>query len=154
VTRTATWQSSNAQFASVSSSGYVTILGTGDVDLTATYQGVTGAAHVSVSLPNTFTLRGVVDEIAPNVRGIAGAHVQVIGGGDTLSDDQGMFAIPGVSAGRIMIECSKAGYQTLADVMQVDGNTKLTISLSPTPAAGALSPTLAAGAASVSATAR
>jgi Bacterial Ig-like domain (group 2) len=145
VTRSATWASSNAQFASVSSGGYVTILGSGDVDLTATYEGVAGGAHVSVSFPKTFTLRGVVDEIAPNVHAIAGARVRVIGGGDTLSDDQGMFAIPGVSAGRIMIECSKAGYETLADVALVDGNTQLTISLSPTPPAGT---------ASVSATAR
>jgi hypothetical protein len=139
VTRSATWASSNAQVASVSSGGYVTILGSGDVDLTATYQGVGGAAHVSVSLPNSFTLKGVVDESAPNVHGIAGARVRVIGGGETLSDDQGMFAIPGVSAGRIMIECSKAGYETRADAVLVDANTQLTISLSPTPPSGAAS---------------
>jgi hypothetical protein len=139
VTRSATWASSNAQVASVSSGGYVTILGSGDVDLTATYQSVGGAAHVSVSLPNSFTLKGVVDESAPNVHGIAGARVRVIGGGETLSDDQGMFAIPGVSAGRIMIECSKAGYETRADAVLVDANTQLTISLSPTPPSGAAS---------------
>jgi hypothetical protein len=144
VTRTATWESSNAQFASVFA-GYVTILGNGAVDLTATYQGVSGAAHVNVSLPQTFTLRGVIDEIAPNVHGIAGARVQIIGGGDTFSDGQGVFAIL-VSAGRILIEYSKAGYQTLeTDIVVIDGNAQLTVSLSPTPAAGA---------ASVSATAR
>jgi len=144
VTRTATWESSNAQLASVFA-GYVTILGNGGVDLTATYLGVSGAAHVNVSLPQTFTLRGVVDEVAPNVHAIAGARVQIIGGNDTLSDGQGMFEIPGVSAGRILIETSKAGYQTLADAVLVDGDTQLTVSLSPLPPAGV---------ASVSATAR
>jgi len=137
VTRAATWESSNAQLASVFA-GYVTILGNGAVDLTATYQGVSGAAHVNVSLLQTFTLKGVVDEIAPNVHGIAGARVQIVGGGDTLSDAQGGFAIPGISAGRILIEYSKAGYQTLeTDIVAVDGNTQLTVSLSPTPPAGA-----------------
>jgi hypothetical protein len=136
VTRTATWESSNAQLAVVVA-GYVTILGNGAVDLTATYQGVSGAAHVNVSLPQTFTLRGVVDESAPNVTGIAGVRVQIVGGNDTLSDGQGMFAIPGVAAGRILIEYSKAGYQTLETDIVFDGNTQLTVSLSPMPPTGA-----------------
>jgi uncharacterized protein YjdB len=38
VTRSASWRSSNPQLAAVSSSGFVTVLGTGDVDLQATYQ--------------------------------------------------------------------------------------------------------------------
>jgi Big-like domain-containing protein len=136
VTRTATWASSNAQFASVVA-GYVTILGNGAVDLTATYQGMSDTAHVNVSLPQTFTLRGVVDEIAPNVHGIVGARVQIVGGNDTLSDGEGVFAIPRVAAGRILIEYSKAGYQTLETDIVFDGNTQLTVSLSPTPPAGA-----------------
>jgi hypothetical protein len=135
VTRIATWESSNVQLANVSV-GYVTILGNGAVDLTATYQGASGTAHVNVSLPQTFTLRGVVDEIAPNVHGIAGVRVQIVGGNETLTDDQGMFAIPGVSAGRLLIEYSKTGYQTLETNVVVDSNTQLTVSLSPTPPAG------------------
>ena len=113
VTHTATWESSNPQLASVSSGGYVTVLGNGDVDLKATYEGVTGAAHVNVSLPRTFTMSGVVTEVAPNVRPLAGVRVQIVGGGYTVSDDRGAFAIPGVSAGRILLEFTKDGYQTL-----------------------------------------
>ena len=98
VTRSATWESSNAQLAGVSASGYVTILGSGDVDLKAIYQGVTGSVHVHVSLPRTFTVSGTVAEAAPNVRPIAGARIQIVGGDHTFSDDRGAFAIPGLPA--------------------------------------------------------
>jgi hypothetical protein len=133
VTRSATWESSNVQLASVSSSGYVTILGNGAVDLKATYQGVTGAAHVNVSLPGTLTMSGVVAEIAPNIRPLAGVRVQIVGGDHTLSDDRGAFAIPGVAPGRMLIEFTKDGYQIYeTEIVFVDGNT-LSVSLYPTP---------------------
>jgi hypothetical protein len=134
VSRTAAWESSDTRLASVSPSGYVTILGNGSVDLKATYQGVTGDEQVQVSLPRTFTLSGVVDEVAPNVRPIAGARVQIVGGTHTFSDDRGMFAIQGVSAGRTLLEFSKDGYQTLeTEAMVANGDTQITVSLYPAP---------------------
>ena len=145
VTRNATWESSNTQLASVFT-GYVTIRGSGDVALKATYQAVTGAVHVNVSLPKTFTMSGVVAEVWPNVGQIAGARVQIIGGDHTLTNDHGVFAIPGVSAGRTLVEVSKDGYQIFeTEIVLVDGNPPLTFNLYPTP------PKSAAG---VSATAR
>jgi hypothetical protein len=132
VTLIASWESSNAQLASVSPNGYVRILGNGEVDLRATYHGVTGSAHTNVRLPQTFTLSGVVAEIAPNVRPIAGTRVQIIGGYHTFSDDHGAFAIPGVSAGRTLIEFSKDGYAISEVDVIIEGDTQLTVNLHPT----------------------
>ena len=47
VTRTATWESSNAQVATVSA-GAVTVVGSGELDIRATYQSVSGSMHVLV----------------------------------------------------------------------------------------------------------
>jgi hypothetical protein len=137
VTRSATWESSNVQLALISASGYVTILGNGDVDLKATYQSVTGAAHVSVSVPKTFTMTGVVSEVAPNVHGIAGARVQIVGGDHAFSDDHGAFTIPGVSEGRTLIEVTRDGYQIFdTETVLLDHGPPLTINLYPTPPTG------------------
>jgi hypothetical protein len=134
VTRSAAWESSDTRLASVSPSGYVTILGNGSVELKATYQGVTGAEQVQVGLPRTFTISGTVAEVAPNVRPIAGARVQIVGGTHTFSDDRGMFAIQGLSAGRTLLEFSKDGYQTLeTEAVIANGDTQITVSLYPTP---------------------
>src|SRR5579884_763904 len=42
VTSAAAWTSSNTALATVSSGGLVTIVGSGELDVTATYQGVSG----------------------------------------------------------------------------------------------------------------
>lgn len=132
VTRSATWQSSNSQLATVSSTGYVTVVGNGEVALGATYQAVVGSVHVIVSLPRTFTVSGVIAEVAPNARPIVGARVQ-IGVDHTFSDDRGAFAFAGIVAGRTIIEVSKDGYQTWADEIVIDHDTQQTVNLYPTP---------------------
>lgn len=48
VTSTASWSSSNGAVATVNASGAVTGVGDGDADITATYQSVSGKAHVTV----------------------------------------------------------------------------------------------------------
>ena len=57
VTAAATWATSNAAVAVVSTSGRVTIVGSGDVDVRATYQGVTGSTKLALS--QKFALSGV-----------------------------------------------------------------------------------------------
>jgi len=47
----ATWTSSSPSVASVSSSGFVTGVGAGEVDITATYGGVTGGVHILIPPP-------------------------------------------------------------------------------------------------------
>src|SRR5271167_367711 len=48
VTSTAAWTSSNALFATVSPTGMVTVVGSGELDVRAVYQNVTGSLHLSV----------------------------------------------------------------------------------------------------------
>ena len=61
-TATATWKSSNTTVATVSGGGLVTAIRTGEADVTATCQGVTGSRHVLVTggLPqsNSLTISG------------------------------------------------------------------------------------------------
>ena len=134
VTGSATWQSSNPQLATVSSTGLVTAHGTGEVDLRATYQGVTGSLHANVSATRAFTISGVVSEAAPNARPIAGVRVQLLPGGFVSSDDKGAFAISAVPPGRALIEFSKDGYEPFeTDVVLVDRDVQLPATLYPTP---------------------
>src|SRR5437764_9189463 len=62
VTSQSAWQSSDPTVANVTSSGVVTGMGPGAVDIAATYQNVTGTAHVTVAstTPTTFTIKGTV----------------------------------------------------------------------------------------------
>jgi hypothetical protein len=49
VTSTAAWQSSNAAIAGVSSSGLVSFFGSGEIDIRATFQNVSGTLHMLVA---------------------------------------------------------------------------------------------------------
>ena len=49
VTNAAAWQSSNIALATVSSAGVVTFFGSGDLDVRATYQNVSGSLHLVVA---------------------------------------------------------------------------------------------------------
>jgi Carboxypeptidase regulatory-like domain/Bacterial Ig-like domain (group 2) len=134
VTSTASWQSSNAQLASVSATGLVTVHATGEVDLKATYQSVTGSLHASVSMARTFTISGFVTEAAPNTRALSGVRVQIVVGGYAFSDERGAFAISGLPSGRTLIEFTKDGYQTIEkDTTLADQDMQLAVTLYPVP---------------------
>jgi len=49
VTSAASWESSNPNLATVAGPGMVTVVGTGELDVRATYQGVTGTLHMLVA---------------------------------------------------------------------------------------------------------
>jgi hypothetical protein len=136
VTRSATWASSNTQIATVSSTGYVTVVGNGELDVQVSYQGVTGSQHLVVALPKSFALSGVVHEIAPNVRPMAGATVRILSGSiaPVVTNDQGSFAFSALPAGRTLIEVTKDGYQVWeSEIVIVDRNVQIMVSLYPTP---------------------
>jgi hypothetical protein len=134
VTQSATWQSSSPQSATVTATGYVSIVAAGEVDLGATYKGVAGSLHVTVSLPRNFLLSGVITDTAPDGLPIAGARVQVFSGvtGHTLSDAHGLFAFT-LPVGHAVIEVSKDGYQTWSGEIDINGDRALAVVLSPTP---------------------
>jgi Carboxypeptidase regulatory-like domain/Bacterial Ig-like domain (group 2) len=135
VTKAAAWQSSNTQLATVSSTGLVTVVGTGDVDLQATYQSVSATVRVFVSHPTTATLTGKVVEAGPDARPVAGARVQILEGSNTMTDDRGAFELRGIPKGRAIIEVSKAGYETWSNMLDLENDTDLTVTLMPAPAA-------------------
>jgi hypothetical protein len=132
VTQTATWLSSSPQLATVTPGGYVNVVTAGDVNLSATFQGVTGSLRVTVSSPQMFTLSGIVASAQPNSKALDGARIQVFSGttDHTMSDSQGLFAL-GVVAGRAVVEVSLSGYQTWSAEVVIGGDTKLLIVLSP-----------------------
>lgn len=134
VTRSATWSSSNTSIATVSSIGAVTILANGDVDLTATYQGVSGSTHVTVSVPKRYAVTGVVGEPAPTSKPVAGARVQLVVGNYTMTDTNGVFSLAGLPVGRSIIEVSKDGYVTWSnEVNVIDKDIQVSVTLYPVP---------------------
>lgn len=118
ITMMASWESSNPQLATVSSTGVVTALGNGQVEFRATYQAVVGRLQLEVSVPPpppTYVLSGIVRE-AGTLRAIAGARLVVTVGPNAdafaMSDDAGRFTLSGLQAAVIGLEGVKDGYLT------------------------------------------
>src|SRR5205814_1649596 len=82
VTSAAQWDSSNPSFATVSNTGLVTIAGAGEVELRATYQGVSGSFRLITRAAPVAALGGVVREVQPNQHPLAGARVDIVDGAD------------------------------------------------------------------------
>jgi carboxypeptidase family protein/Big-like domain-containing protein len=134
VTMSARWESSNPQLATISSTGMMTVVGSGDIDVRATYQGVAGSMHLTVHSPQTFTLSGVVAEAPPQGGPIVGARVQVVPNDHVFTDAHGVFSIAHVQAGRLILEVTKDGFQTWSNELTISGDTQLpTITLMPAP---------------------
>lgn len=81
VTQQAMWESSNPAVATVSSSGLVSFVAAGDVDIRATYRSVTGSTRITVSpAPRPrYRLSGVLTDMI-NGRGVDQARVEVVSG--------------------------------------------------------------------------
>jgi hypothetical protein len=130
VTSSATWQSSNTNIAAISAAGYVTVTGSGNVDLSATFGGVTGIVHATVSVARTYTVSGTVFDAASPGTPIANARVQILDGeGHTFTDASGKFMLAGVPEGRTFIEFSAAGYDVRESDVMVQNDTTLSIGL-------------------------
>ncbi len=136
VTRSATWDSSNTQIATVSATGLVTIVATGAVDLRATYQSVSGSEHLTLSL-GKFSISGIVTTPAPNPQPIEGVRVQIVVGDHTFTDVNGAYTLSGFPSGKAILEFSKDGYQTYEnEVTFVDRNLQLNVTLNPVTTSG------------------
>ena len=119
VTTLASWTSSNPAFATISSTGMVTVVGTGGVDVRATYQNVVGAMRVDVTKELTFVLTGVVTDASTQLP-LAGVGVRVVGDseGRTTTGQGGAYALdthPDTDR-IILVEFAKDGYQSEAGV--------------------------------------
>jgi hypothetical protein len=129
-TATAAWQSSNPQVAAVSTSGFVSVLMDGSADLTATYQGVTGTMHATVSVPATYTITGTVYDAASPTTTIANAHVQVLQvNSRAVTDANGRFTLTNVPAGRNLVETTADGYSVKESDVMVTSDMTLPIAM-------------------------
>lgn len=112
VTAAANWATSNSGVAVVSISGRLTIVGSGDVDVRATYQNVVGTLKLLLS--QKFALSGVVTEGPPTNGPLANARVEITAGAEAgtfvLTDANGAFRVNTVTAGAIDLQTTKAGY--------------------------------------------
>jgi hypothetical protein len=117
VTSGAQWASSNPSAATVASTGMVTVVGSGDVELRATYQTVTGSLRLAVvwAPRPAVALSGVVREVAPNEHAVAGARVDIVAGLDAgkfvLSDQNGNYQFTGITQGTVRVTATMTGYQ-------------------------------------------
>jgi len=126
VTRSANWESSNPDVATVLG-GLVTVVADGEVDIRANYQSTTATAHVAVTKPTGHTLTGFVTDVATN-KPLAGVRVQIVGGGSTRTDDNGSFGLA-VNTGRVLVEFSRDGYQTIEKDVTVTGDAQLQVAM-------------------------
>jgi len=146
-TTSATWQSSDAAVATVSTAGLLTAIGFGDAEVTATVESVRGTAHVAVVRstppPIRYELTGVVHESAPTTTTpVSGATVGIHFVGcpscprdnETTSTDQaGRFTFTGIEIGGFALVVNKPGYdQTEYAIAQLPRDASPDIELNPT----------------------
>ena len=132
VTSRATWQTSNAQIATVSN-GLVKGVSSGTVTIRAIFEGVQAETSISVSSTATITIRGTVKEVAPNAVPVAGARVSALVGQSTVTDASGNYVLAGVPAGSYIYEVFKDGYELLTGIGSSSADTQENFTLYPTP---------------------
>jgi len=130
VTNQAGWQSTNTSVATVSTTGFVTAVTAGEADIRATYQSVTGTAHMTVSAPappsppppSTFSVCGTVKEDSGSAP-VPSAAVSVKDTNfSSSSDSTGHYCVAGLSSGRFTLRASKSGYDIAEVTVNVNGN--------------------------------
>jgi hypothetical protein len=128
----AAWASSSPATARVAAGGFVTVMQDGAVDFTATYQGITGTLHTTVSLPKKYTISGVVTD-ADTGKPVPNVHIQVLGAGsEATTDISGKYTLYNVTSGRNFIEFTAAGYDVSEKDVSLADNITLSVALSPT----------------------
>jgi len=118
VTATASWQSSDVGIAVISSAGVMTVVGSGAVDVRATFQSVTGSLRLVVAKPveppTHFSLEGVVREVQPSLKSLSGVSVHITSGVEAgtfvNSDLNGVFKFPSLAPGQVSLEVAYNGY--------------------------------------------
>ena len=135
----AQWDVSDSSKISISSTGWVTILALGVVDVRATYHNVSGSMEVRVTPPppDTYYLTGVVREVDPTTHPIAGATVRITSGPDigshATTNAKGEYTITGLSQGFAAVETSADGYVIDSVGLNILGNKTADLWLTPTP---------------------
>jgi hypothetical protein len=135
VTSQATWQSSAVAVATVTSTGSVTGVGTGESHITAVYQSVTGRMHIAlVRAPSlTFSISGVVTD-GFNGGLLNGASVSG-GGKSATTDANGRYAFAGISSGSVTVTAARSGFVTGTRTVSLMADTQINLPLDRMPTA-------------------
>lgn len=124
VTTQAEWRSSNQAAAAVASGGMVRGMASGQSDISATYQGVSGSYRVDV-VARTFTLSGVATD-ATTGQPLAAVQVEAIDGASAgalsvAGDAPGSYVLRGLSAGTFTARARSLGYDSGDQRITIDG---------------------------------
>jgi hypothetical protein len=131
VTNQATWSTTNTTAATVNSTGLVTAGASGDADIRAAYQGITGTVRVRVVIaaPSSYSLSGVVTE-SKGGKALPGVSVQIVGGLSTSTGSNGSYSLSGLT-GTITVRLSVIGYGNQEFGITLTGNATRNVSLEP-----------------------
>jgi len=147
VTNQATWRSSNASIVTISATGVATGIAAGDVEITASYSGVTGTARLAVRTPSaqSVTLSGMLvdDRVGSGLRDGTVAIVEGPDAGRTVTADaSGNYTLPDLARGTIRVRGGAAGYDSLDETVTLTADTRMDFKLHqvPVPCAYTLSP--------------
>ncbi len=117
VTSSSAWASSNPSLAAVSAAGLLTVAGSGEVEVRATYQTVLGTLRMLVTQPPPqfkYTVSGVAREAAPTAMILVGLRIEFTSGPDAgtvvMSDSSGFFTAA-LTPGLIAMQATKDGYE-------------------------------------------
>jgi hypothetical protein len=139
VTSQATWQSSSTAVATVTTAGVVRGVSVGAADITATYQGVSGVAHIQVfATPFTVAVTGTITNAMTGAP-IANVGIALVNGAGTknaTTDGNGNYSIAAVATGSATVTASLTGFLTNSKTATVSADTRVDIALTPSTTAG------------------
>src|SRR4051812_23338316 len=134
VTTVATWASSNQDVAPVTSAGIVNAKAPGDADITATYNGVSGKAHLTLVRPPALVavISGTVTDgfsggILPNISVAAVDSRGAIR--STRTDATGSYSLANVATGSVTVSFSATSYVTLTETVTVSAGARIDVTL-------------------------
>lgn len=143
VTSVASWESSDATIATVSTTGLVTALKSGTVEIGATFEQVRGIIRLSFGVTPSgpvYVISGLVYEAPPNnTFPIQFAKVEIADGPNAgksaMTDRDGRYALTGIEPGTATLRATKPDYETAEHAVTVAGDTRYDFSLRPEPQA-------------------
>ena len=132
VTSRAIWRSSNASIATVNSTGVVTGLASGPVEINATFGDVRGFLDFSVEPAPKLTLKGtIVDAVSRDPVTAATVTVRDASGTTTsgTSDTTGRYSIAGLSPGSVEVSAQASNYVTMTRSLMLSADATVDFAL-------------------------
>jgi hypothetical protein len=120
----------------VSSTGVVTVIGTGEVDIRASFRQVSGGFHffANPGPAATYTLAGVVSD-SSNARAVVAASVQIVDGVNegkrSMTDGNGYFSLDDLFPASFTIRTSHERYHATDQGVTLAADTRLDMGLRP-----------------------